>query len=937
MRFAVLGPVTVTGSGGTVEIGAYKRRLLLAVLLSRGGQGASADLLVDALWGDRAPSEERKRLAWHVNRLRQLLDDPARIAWRSHGYAIAVEPEELDAAEFERLYREGAAKATADPVLAGDLLGRAVGLWRGAAYGDLADCDAIRAEATRLEELRLSAIEARVDVDLALGRHRELVAELTTLVSEYRLHQKFRAQLMLALYRSGRQAEALEAYRDGRAVLAAEIGVDPGPELRRLERAILRDDPDLAPPEPSRAPVTVAAPRPAELPAGPAAFAGRSEEVARLRALLTAKDSPSAVVSAITGTGGVGKSALAIRVGRQIAEEFPDGQLYVNLHGATPEVASLKPDEALVRLLRSVGVDPPSDSAGVDELATRFRSAVADKRLLLVLDDARDAAQVRPLLPGGSGCAVVITSRSTLSSLDGADFCRLDVLSETDAVALLTRLAGEQRIGDDHDAASAIVSLCARMPLALCVAAARLNANPHWTLAALADRLAVERDRIGELDDGERAVRSSFMVSYRDLEAEAARLFRLLALHNGPDVSFPVVAALIDLSEDDAQALLNVLVGACLVDSHAPGRYRMHDLLRLFARERVASDEPQTERDEAARRMLHCYLATARNAHQAGKDAPDPSARLALPPQRLAHSGIAIDTKEAAQAWIGEELDNLLAVTRHASATPPNADAACAIAASAWPIIFGLGRWRKLHRMCEISMDAARLTSRREHEFFALVDMTQAELQLGLLDDAFDHGQRALEVAREHGDVMWETAALQKVGYILGRMERLDESAVYIRRCLDLSRQTGNLKDECVAFSYLGLIYQRLERFDDSVDAFQRSCQAAERSGDGYNKAAAKGNVGHALHAASRAAEAVPHFEAALRLDREESLSGSVLESDHNWGLGEVLYDLGRHAEARECWRKSAGILHGLDLISAEEKDAVEASEHPETPEVHKA
>lgn len=619
LRFRVLGPLeVVTDAGRRLTLNGSGQRLLLAMLLCQPNHVVPTDVLLDVLWDGSPPSGRRNSLQLKVSRLRAVLGSRGRTRYEPGGYVLRVEPGELDADVFAGLASDGrSALACNDFDKAADLLTDALSLWRGPAFSGQDDVVLLRDEAARLEELRLTVLESRMEADLAIGRHVQLVSELTQVCMRYPLRERFRGQLMLALYRSGRQAEALQAYQDARKLLVAELGVEPGPELGRLELAILRRDAVLDPP--GRTTVvgssSLSAPAaPAELPADVASFTGRDDEVRRLRGLLSRPSYGLMAVCAIAGAAGVGKSALAIHVARGVASSYPDGQLYVNLHGATPGVRPLSSFEALRRLLRTL--DHPSAGSPLDvgEAAARFRTLTAGRRLLIVLDDASGEAQVRPLLPGSSDCAVLLTGRAVLSTLEGAVHVQLGTLRQAEAEELLARLAGRHRVAAEPHAVAEIVRLCGLLPLAIRAAAARLVARPDWSLAAFAGRLGFARGRLDELEHADLAVRGSFVVSLRGLSGEVVRLFELFGLLDVPYLDTGTLAALGGLPRESVEALLDRLVEAQLVQIVAPGRYAMHELVRLYSRERAEERLPAAERAAAVRRAQHHYLTTARAA-----------------------------------------------------------------------------------------------------------------------------------------------------------------------------------------------------------------------------------------------------------------------------------------------------------------------------------
>ncbi|MEV6866547.1 BTAD domain-containing putative transcriptional regulator [Streptosporangium subroseum] len=611
MDFKILGPIEVRAANGRpIALGRRKQRVLLAALLLNAGKAIPTQRMLDWLWEEQAPPTAESNLYTYISALRRVLGAPSRIEAGSNGYVLRVAPGEIDVKLFEELAAQGRrmlSEGRNDVAL--ERCTRAVGLWRAEAVLEgLSLPEPLRGEAARLERLRATVVDTSLEARLALGQHGEVLPDLEALTRRDPLNERLRAQFMLALYRSGRRADALAVYQGAREMLAAELGVDPGPELIRVHQQILVDDPALAAPSPS---ITVRRFfAPAELPVDSAAFTGRAAEVSRLRTALASAGSGPIVISAVAGAAGIGKSAFAVHVAHQVADRFPDGQLYVNLHGSTPNVKPLKPAEVLARLLRSLGDDAagPAAPTEVDELAARFRSLTDGKRLLLLFDNARDAAQVRPLLPASPTCCVLITARRMLTSLDAVAHLRLDVMAEDEAITLLGRLVGDERVAADPRAARAIVRLCGGLPLAIRIAAARLVARSGLSLRALADRLAVEDHRLSELQADDRAVRACFMMSYRGLEAEHSRMFRLLSLLGGSDISVAVAAALADRSEEQTADLLDHLADVQLLEAGDADRYRMHDLLCLFARERTRQEETEEEQTKAVRRVLHSYL-----------------------------------------------------------------------------------------------------------------------------------------------------------------------------------------------------------------------------------------------------------------------------------------------------------------------------------------
>ncbi len=586
VRFAVLGPVRAWREGQALNMGSPQQRALLAALLLRGGRTATAEELIDALWGEEPPEAAKAALRTYASRLRKTLGAELLVS-EAGGYAIRTGPEvllDLDAAHDLAMRAEKAASG-GERARARDLYSAALDQWDGEPLAGVPGPYA-ETQRTRLAEWRLSLLEPRLDLDLQVGNHAEAVSELTALTAAHPLRERLRELLMLALYRSGRQADALAVYADTRRLLADELGVDPRPELSDLFQRILEADDELIhqaeAPTPGSAPVVT---RPAQLPATVADFTGRKPFVAELADQLAQAEGSIMAVSAVAGIGGVGKTTLAIHVAHAAAHHFPDGQLYVDLQGAGSTPAD--PEAVLGAFLRALGAPDAFIPEGVEERSALFRSLLADRRVLILLDNARGAAQVRPLLAGTAGCAALITSHARLVDLDGARLVDLDVMSPEEAMTLFTRIVGEDRIFLEREAAMDVVAACGFLPLAIRIAASRLSARRTWTVSTLAAKLRDERRRLDELQAGDLAVKATFELGYSQLSPEQARAFRRLGLADTPDISLDDAAALLGLPPAQSEAVLEGLVDTSLLESAGPGHYRLHNLVRLSARSRT--------------------------------------------------------------------------------------------------------------------------------------------------------------------------------------------------------------------------------------------------------------------------------------------------------------------------------------------------------------
>ena len=622
MEFFLLGSLLVCPAAkAKVRVPSGKQRVLLAVLLLHSNHVVSADVLVEALWGSEPPPSARAATRNYVKRLRKVLDDAGHDLIRSvpGGYLIRVPAGDLDVTRFEELERAGQeAAAAGDWDHAADLLRAALSLWRGEALEDARSEWLAARELPRLAELRLRALDTRIELDLRLGRRAEAIAELWRLTNLHPLRERLYRLLMLALCQDGRYAEALAVYQSARRVLITELGTEPGPDLRRLHQRILTSDPALAGPGPRHAvpaPVTLSGARggslpPRQLPQAARHFSGRSAELVVLRQITDeVYDAYHFTIIAVTGAAGVGKTALALRWAHEVAFRFPDGQLHADLRGYDPG-SPVPPAEVLARFLRSLGVPGAEIPADQTERAARFRSLLTGQRVLVVLDNARSAEHVRPLLPATPGCAVVVTSRDSLAGLvvrDGAQRLDLDLLPLTDAVHLLRSLIGG-RVDADPAAAQTLAVECARLPLALCAAAELAAACPAAPLAELARQLGDRHQRLDLLDGGgdpRTALRAVFSWSYQHLDSDSARALRLLGLHPGIDIEPHAGAALMGTTVAQARRLLSALARAHLIRPVGPARYAMHDLLRVYAAElAVGCDSDRQETTAASARPL---------------------------------------------------------------------------------------------------------------------------------------------------------------------------------------------------------------------------------------------------------------------------------------------------------------------------------------------
>jgi len=621
----VLGSLTVQEDDRHIQVAAGKLRTVLAALAMRANQAVTRDELADLVWDERPPASADATLRNYVKHLRHALGSD-RLVTASPGYLLRLDEQELDVSCFESLVRKADKARHEDRWLeAHTALTEALGLCRGTPLADIRSDRLQREHRPRLEQLVWQAREDCIEADLQLGRHDRLVPQLRDLTAAHPLRERSHAQLMLALARSGRRAEALEAYQHARRTLVDQLGIEPGPELRDLHDRILTGG--LAPEAvtlPTHLGASPVVPR--QLPAAPRHFTGRHGELEALTRLVDTIDASggTVVISAIDGMAGIGKTALAIHAAHRLAERFPDGQLFLDLHGYTQGHPPRTASEALSWLLGALGMPPERIPVDGEQAAALYRQRLAGARTLIVLDNAATEAQVRPLLPGSGSCLVLVTSRRRLKALDDARSLSLDLLSPPDAVALLRAVAGPDRIPADDPLADEIATLCGYLPLALRIAASLLRHRPAWSLENLTGQLRDQHRLAGALSDGERGLPAVFDLSYASLEVAHRRLWRLLGLVPGTDLEAYAAAALAEADPATTVGLLEDLVDHNLLSAYAAGRYRLHDLLRAHARA-LAAAAPAPEREAAVDRLLHYYAHTAQSASVAIARYPSPA------------------------------------------------------------------------------------------------------------------------------------------------------------------------------------------------------------------------------------------------------------------------------------------------------------------------
>ncbi|MEU7135951.1 BTAD domain-containing putative transcriptional regulator [Streptomyces sp. NPDC046261] len=889
LSFRVLGPVQAVTGDAETDIRPPLCAAVLAALLLRQGRRGSTAALIEDVWGDAAPPHALGALRTHISSLRGLLEPgraartPARVlVSHGEGYALRLEPGALDLAEFDRLTDAAERARTAGrPKEARTLLDAALGLWRGEPLAGVPGPYAA-AQRARLTERRLGALEARWEAELDLGGHAAAIGPLRALADDHPLRERTQELLMTALYEAGRQAEALEVHARARHALRAQ-GTVPGPGLERIHRRVLAGAGTPAP----AGGVTAL-----RLPPGTADFTGREKTVDQLRAAL--ENGQVVAVSAVSGMGGVGKTALAVHVAHGLRTRFPDGQLFVDLRGT--DALPADPAQVLGDFLRALGVVPGRVPALPAERAALYRSLMADRRVFVVLDNARDLEQVRDLLPGGPGCGVLVTSRTRLAGLPGATLVDLRELTEHEAMALLVRLIGERRVRAEEEAARQLLEDCGRLPLAIRIVAARLAARPAASIAQTARALADQRRRLAELSGDTDDVETTFRLGTDLLDAEQLRAFRLLALPDVPELTRAAAADLLDRTERQAEDLCEALVDLSLLESVAPGRYRYHDLLRLYARKTAAEEIPADERDGALLRLLETYLSLARDAYPAAT-AGDPFPVTLTPvPSARGH----FTTQDSATTWLLDELSALLALTEQAARHPRiPVTIAAELLLAADPLGRHANQPHGLDRAARAVLEAAERSGDTGAEAVAHYMLGGAHAQNFELATAMRHFQVTAGICRREGH---STLLALTLGVLAGCALGLHDfpgALDQLTEALPLAEAAQS--PSCVAYvrGFLGLAQLATGAPEAAMESGRAAVAVAETAGDREGQAQALRVLGQICLWLGRPDEALDCLTRSLDLWRatgsrfRESLGLSLLAEAHNF--------LGRPEEAAVC------------------------------------
>ena len=931
--FRLLGPLEFTINGQPVGIASARQRVVLTILLLEANRTVSLNRLIDAIWDDDPPATARSQVHTCISALRQQLshiDAKCEIVTRPAGYEICISNNELDICEFQRLSSNGLAAAEENrPEEAIRDLRAALRLWRGVAAADV-ESRIARAAAGRLDEDRLNVLEACIELELGLGRHHDLVGHLSELVKQYPLREQFRAQHILALYRSGRQVEALDAFVEVRQFLVEELGLEPGKELVDLHRAILARDPTLELGQNGPHELTWAEHDrraiPRQLPPAIADFTGRDNLISGLTAMFSLsaaeeskdRDLPVAVLA---GKGGVGKTALATHIAHAVRRMYPDGQLFVQLREGDGQPIS--PSEVLARFLRAFDIRPAAVPETQAERMTTYRSLLSERRVLVVLDDASNASQVIPLIPGNPDCAVIITSRNPLPGLDRAQSLTIDDIDEDASTTLISKVIGPERVASEMLQARALARMCGYLPLALRIVAAKLAVRPHWTIDQMVRRMADEGKRLDELTLADIGIRATLSLSYNSLSEKAQALFVRLGLIEASDFSRWVCTPLLDMDAEAAGDLLDILVQDHLVEAQVDGtgapRFRMHELVRIYAREQLAATVPTEERKKILERLLGCWLSLTKEAHQRanGGDFAVLHGTAALWPLSR---DVVDDILSRPLAWFSAERTALVSAVLQAGQS--GLDDLC------WDLAFTsvtlfesenhVEDWRKTH---EVALDVTRRAGNERGEAAILYSLGNLEISRRLYEssrclksalDLFsrvgdDHGrsltlaalasidrlggqydvalhgyQSALSGFSAAGDTVSTIDVLSNMAQMETDRRNFTEAEQFLRQALQTCRTIKAPRAAAQAEYRLAEFYLRTGNPERAERSFDSVLQAVRQHGDLIGEAYALAGLGAARIDQERYSLANADLSAALDLSRrtgDNLLSGRVLLS----------------------------------------------------------
>lgn len=907
----MLGTVELWHDGEQTVIGAAKLRGLLALLVLSANQVVRRDQLVDELWDGSPPPSATGTLQANVYRLRKLLDDDLRLETRESGYVLHALDGVIDVQRFHQSVEDAHGLIEAgDTESAVDTLRDALRLWRGEAFADV-ELATVRTSADTLGERRWDATELYLASVLSLGRHTEALGELEEYVAAHPLRERGWELLITAQYQAGRQAEALDSYRRVRDLLDEQLGIEPGRALRELQQRILNADPSLDPPaddEPEREAERIV---PRQLPTPVRHLAGRAE-------LLTRLDETRGRVVLLTGSAGIGKTTLAVHWAERVHDHFPDGILFHDLRGFGPTERVVEPASLLPSLLTELGVPSRQIPPEVVAQSALLRSVLAERSALLVLDNARDADQVRPLLPGAGSSSALVTSRRDLSGLvttHDARAERVELLTENDAAELLESRVGAERIAAEPAAVADLIAGCAGLPLALAIVASRAAAKPSWPLSAVAAELTDIRQGLDAFRSEDRSADLTAVLSwsYRALTQEAAQLFRLLGLHPGPDISLAAAASLAGWDLVETRRLLDELTTCTLLDEHVPGRFSCHDLLRVYAAELAREHDADDVRHTAIGRMIGHYLSSGHAGAMLLSSRRDP---IKLAPAAPGVEPEPMVDLEQTLDWFDTEHLVLLGVVDLAASH--GYDAQCWQVA--WTLVDFLdwrGHWQDWVDTQHVALEAARRSDDRRGEATSHRYLASAATELRNTDDAFDHLGKSLSLLRELDDTSGQGFVHIGLANVLESQGRWVESQEHGVRALELFRSAGHRLGEANALNSAGWLSAMLGEYDKALDYGEQAAALFEELGASHGLAAASHTLGYVHHRRGDLARAVETYQRSL--DLYTAIGGDkYYEAAGLDSLGDAHHDAGDHAAAREMWQRALTILDELGHPEAE-------------------
>jgi DNA-binding SARP family transcriptional activator/Tfp pilus assembly protein PilF len=860
VEFRLLGPLEVYENGVPLSMGGRRQRAVLAALLLRANDTATVGYLASAVW-ETPPVAPESNIRTYVAGLRQRLSGgSSRLRTAPGGYQLEVQPGELDMDTFSQLAERGSrALRQGDFTTAAAQLVRALSLWNGPPLAELTPGPVLQAEMARLEDLRLAVVEQHAQACIELGRPETAVEQLRALLTEYPLREELWAQLMLALAQCGRRAEALDVFTRARRHLVSELGIEPGDQLRQVHQRLLADEP-----EPDTSEVTALR----QLPMDIAEFTGRVPELHRLHSLLRDSVVQSAVaVVTIDGMAGVGKTRLAVHAAHQLVEagQFDEIQLWTDLRGFDPEHSPTDPATVLESFLRMLGVPGDQIPHGLDDRAALYRDRLAGRKALILLDNAVGEEQIRPLLPGVAGSLVMITSRRRLTELDGAYPLSLDVLSNGEAIDLLHRVTGDERIVAAPEDAAQVAQLCGRLPIALALAARRLRSRPMWTTRELAVRMASSPDRLAQLSPQRQGVRTMFGLSYQALPLQRRRMFRLLGLHPGKDFTAGSAAALLGTTPELAELVLETLLDEHLLHETTIGRYEFHDLLRSYARGRAEAEDSVLERQTAVRRLVVWYA----HAAEAARKVVDPHRvrRLRLPPLPDTCELPEFRDYEHALAWLEAERAGLIAVV-DAAADSGLLDVAWQLPWILLSYFYRRSLWDDWITCYRKGLAAAQAADDRFGEATMYTGLGVAHSDLRQYTTAIDYHDAALAIFENLDDPHGMAWNLNNLGVIYVELQRFDQAADCFQRALPMFRDTGETQGEAICLNNLGDTNRHLGRPDIAIEHLERALTVQRRAGDEAGLQYTLHSLGDAHHDTGQHEPAVRYYQEAIVTSR---------------------------------------------------------------------